>query len=372
MEDTLEAAGLTAEGFAQAARERRLPQLGSAKRLYAAFFETGSFSPESVGLGPAESALWRAAFHTGLLEVVGTSEEQGEFGATVKSALRTRDGSVIETVLVPMPRSRVSESEPRDTLCISSQAGCRMACAFCETGRHGFRRNLTAGEIVSQVLAARAVLGRRPRNIVFMGMGEPLDNFEEVSRALQVLADRCGLRYAQERITVCTCGPPGGIPRLASLGWKRLNLSVSLNAGDDGTRDRLMPVNRNGGLALLAGELAAYPLRRNFVLGINHCLVPGLNGSPEDADRIAAFCARFPRVLVNVIPYNPGISPIAAAPDEQAVAAFVERLGAAGLHVRRRATKGRSIMAGCGQLGAAIPAAAPVRAACARRTGTCP
>ena len=215
----------------------------------------------------------------------------------------------------------------------------------------GLLRNLTAAEIVAQVVTARVELGWAVRNIVFMGMGEALDNVDHVIQAIRVLTDQHGLHYSFERLTVCTSGHAEGIARLAAQGWKRLNLSISLNGADDATRSRIMPVNRRTPLAELQRLLAAYPQRRNFTLGVNWCLIPGSNDRPEDAANIAAFCAPLGRVLVNVIPYNPGSAPIARAPSEDEVIAFIDALRNNGLAVRRRITKGRTIMAACGQLG---------------------
>jgi 23S rRNA (adenine2503-C2)-methyltransferase len=150
---------------------------------------------------------------------------------------------------------------------------------------------------------------------------------------------------------VCTSGHAEGLARLAALGWKRLNLSISLNAATDAQRDRVMPVNRKTPLAELQRLLAAYPQRRNFVLGVNYCLMPGLNDARADAANVAAFCRPLGRVIVNLIPYNPGNVPLTRAPSEDEVVRFVGWLREDGLAVRRRITKGRSIMAACGQLG---------------------
>jgi 23S rRNA (adenine2503-C2)-methyltransferase len=226
-----------------------------------------------------------------------------------------------------------------------------MGCTFCETGRKGLARNLTAAEIVAEVVTARTLLGWDCRNLVFMGMGEPLDNFLEVAQAVAVLADHRGFAYAAERITVCTCGPAGGVTRLAELGLGRLNLSISLNAGEDEARDRLMPVNRGYGLSALAAELRSFPRRRNFVLGVNYCLIPGHNDSQNDAWRAATWCRGLSRTLLNLIPYNPGTRPLSRAPTPEETARFAGWLEQGGMHVRCRAAKGSSIMAGCGQLG---------------------
>jgi 23S rRNA (adenine2503-C2)-methyltransferase len=240
---------------------------------------------------------------------------------------------------------------PRSTLCISSQVGCRLGCAFCETGRGGLARNLAAAEIVAQVVTARSALGWDCRNVVFMGMGEPLDNFDEVAGALRVLTDQRGLRYPAERLTVCTAGDADGIRKLHALGLRRMNLSISLNAADESLRARLMPIARRTGLTELAAALSAYPHRRTFVLGVNYCLLPRVNDAREDAHRVATWCAQVGRVYVNLIPYNPGTRPLCPAPTPAETDRFLAWLREEGLEAGLRSARGDSIMAGCGQLG---------------------
>ncbi|MCX7025141.1 MAG: 23S rRNA (adenine(2503)-C(2))-methyltransferase RlmN [Spirochaetes bacterium] len=342
--DSLDILGLDFKTFAEATALPR-GQLPRLRNLYAAAFREGRFEPgDFLDSRAAESLRARCSYALPLL--VRAIEEPGAFGTTTKAALALPGGQV-ECVRIPSSGGDGS----RSTICVSSQLGCAMGCAFCETGRGGFIRDLAAAEIVAQVVATRLLLGWNCRNVVFMGMGEPLANFDALAGSLRVLLDPNGLAFAQERITVCTSGLVDGIVRLKALGLRRLNLSISLNATDDASRTRLMPVNAASGIAGLANALAAYPDRRNFVLGVNYCLLPGINDSPGDAIRIADFCARVGRSLVNVIPYNPGSSPIVRAPTDDEVDRFIARLSDAGVSVRRRATRGRSIMAGCGQLG---------------------
>jgi 23S rRNA (adenine2503-C2)-methyltransferase len=291
----------------------------------------------------ASRAAWQQHFQLDLLRVVRVVSEETELGTTAKAILATNDGFEIECVRIPMGET--------ETLCLSSQVGCRMGCNFCETGRMGLLRNLTAAEIVAEVLTVITQLGWKPRNLVFMGMGEALDNADQVIQALRVLTDRRGLHFSHERLTVCTSGHAEGIARFASLGWKRLNLAISLNAATDEQRSRIMPVNRRTPLAELQRILAAYPQRRNFTLCVNYCLMPGINDAREDARHIAEFCKPIGRVLVNLIPYNPGNAPLTRAPREDEVMSFIAWLREEDIPVRRRITKGRSIMAACGQLG---------------------
>jgi 23S rRNA (adenine2503-C2)-methyltransferase len=315
---------------------------GVARAVHAAAVRSGTFAPEQLGLSPRAAAAWRALAQLHLPEVAAEHREVTEHGAVHKRVLRLADGETIESVHLPMGRGRSS-------LCVSTQVGCARGCTFCETGLRGLRRNLTAGEITAQVVLQHRQ--QRPHTIVFQGMGEPLDNLPGLLGALAVLTDRCGLGYAQEDLTVCTVGHVPGIDALRELGWKRLNLSLSLTCANDAGRARLMPHSVRYPLAAIQQALVGYRQRRNLALGIHWCLLPGSNDTPQDAAQIAAFCRPLGRVLVHVIPYNPGSQAIAAAPTDAQVTAFVGELRARGLPVRRRQTKGRSVMAACGQLG---------------------
>ena len=170
-------------------------------------------------------------------------------------------------------------------------------------------------------------------------------------QALHVLTDPRGFAFAQEKITVCTVGLVDGIERLAALGMKRLGLSLSLNAGGQRLRERLMPAGMTNSLADLQRVLAAYPQRKNFILALNYCLLPGINDTEADAREVAEFAAGLGRTVVNLIPYNPGTAPLAPAPQPDEIDAFLSLLRTFGLDARLRGTKGRSIMAACGQLG---------------------
>ena len=344
--------GLTRQEFIDHARSVLPIGAGVAPELYRHLFITGALAFDRLGTQVPESnqKIWRQAFSTELLEPRRVVEEPLELGTTAKAIFATHDNYEVETVLIPM-RYADDGTVTAYTQCLSSQVGCRMGCTFCETGRMGLIRNLTAAEIVNQVVTARVRLGWQAKNLVFMGMGEALDNWDELHQALLVLTDRSAFGFGQDAITICTSGHAEGIRKLMVLGWKRLNLSISLNSAEDRARSRMMPVNRSTGLAELQALLMSYRQRRNFVLGVNYCLIPGLNDSREDASRIAAFCAPLGRCMVNLIPYNPGSAPIARAPGEDEITGFIGWLREDGVSVRRRVTKGRSIMAACGQLG---------------------
>lgn len=266
-----------------------------------------------------------------------------------------------ESVIIPM---RGRRGERWHTLCVSSQVGCRMGCAFCETARMGLVRDLTADEIVAQFLVARALMtaGDAPparqyryflsgiHDIVFMGMGEPLDNFDAVTQAIRVLSEPNGVAFPHAQITVSTAGRVDGLRRLAGLGWPNLRIAVSLNAPDDALRRDLMPVNRAMPLAALRRALDEYPLARKGWFMVEYVLLRGVNDAPAHARAVAEWC-RGLRCVVNLIPYNPQRDAGFAAPDDATVARFAAELRRAGTFVRRRQTKGRDLLGACGQLG---------------------
>ena len=267
-------------------------------------------------------------------------------GDLTKFVQRTHDGLETETVIVPMR----GKDRSWKTLCVSSQIGCAMGCVFCETGQLGFIRNLTAAEIVGQLLAARRLFGGNIRNVVFMGMGEPLDNFDAVAQAVRVLSESSGPAIAKGRIAISTVGRVNGIRRLAALGWRRINLAVSLNAPNDEVRSRIMPINRVEPMRALRRALLEFPLRRCGAIMIEYVLIPGVNDAREHAGELADYL-RGIRCCVNVIPYNPRHDSPWEAPTEKSVVQFLDWLTRAGQYCKRRVTKGRDHMAACGQLG---------------------
>ena len=339
--------GLTSEEMSAEARRRLDRGAGVADQIYAEAHRNGRFAPDAHGLRPDAAERWRAEFQFALPRIVRRVEEEHPAypgSRTTKLVLATNDDLEIESVLIPM-------GPDKHTLCVSSQIGCKRACRFCETGRMGFLRDLRPEEIVGQVVLARTEVGASVTNIVFMGMGEALDNAESVLQALRVLNDNKGMAYGQQKITVCTVGNPKGLARLAELGWKRINISVSLNTAVDAQRDALMPINRTYPLPVLQDALIEHPRRKGFVYAVNYCLMPGINDQPNDAVAVARFVQPLGRTLVNVIPYNPGTEPLTRAPTDDEVDRFMGWLVDAGVAVRRRTTKGRSVMAACGQLG---------------------
>jgi 23S rRNA (adenine2503-C2)-methyltransferase len=261
----------------------------------------------------------------------------------VKLVFGLADGLRVETVVIPMAN--------HSTVCISSQVGCAMGCRFCRTGRMGLLRNLTAAEIVAQVYTVKVLMGAAVRNVVFMGMGEPLDNFHNVVQAIGVLSDQRGLDIALRHITLSTVGLPRGIQRLAALGWPQLKLAVSLNAPDNRLRDRLMPVNRRHPMERLKEALSQYPLARGNAIFMEYVLIKGVNDDPRFAAALAAFFQGLD-VKLNLIAYNPSDGSPFEAPAEGDLERFHRALIDQRVFVRRRSSKGAGILAACGQLGA--------------------
>ncbi len=277
-----------------------------------------------------------------LLLSAGRLVKQVTEDGVVKFVTRLADDLEIESVVIPMFK--------RHTLCVSSQVGCRMGCRFCRTGRMGLLRNLTAAEIVGQVYTARHRLGVDIRNVVFMGMGEPLDNLDNVLQAIRVLADQRGMDIARRHITVSTAGLTGGIDRLAGASDTPVNLAVSLNAPTDAIRSAIMPINRSNPMAALRASLLGYPLARKAAIFMAYVLIQGLNDRPEHARALARFLSPL-RVKLNLIPYNPEPGSELSPPSAEAYERFHAWLVAEKVFVRRRTEKGGGIMAACGQLG---------------------
>lgn len=324
---------------------------------------------------------------------------QVSIDGTRKMRLRTRDDRVIETVLIPdadartMERARVNPLDPatrairidRDqdegddgdpysdeadevgakklTQCVSSQVGCAIDCDFCATAKLGFGRHLTVSEIVSQIYQAERLLGSLPAddpthraggervtNLVFMGMGEPLHNYDNVVRALRVLLHPLGRNFSRRRITVSTSGL---VPQIERLGQEGLgvNLAISLNGTLDAQRERIMPINKKYPLETLLGALRRYPLERRQRITMEYVLLAGVNDSIEDARRLPGLLRGIPHKL-NLIPWNPHEHSPYQRPEWNRVRAFQAEAQRLGLSVYIRKTRGVDIDAACGQLAA--------------------
>lgn len=310
--------------------------------LYRAFYGEADFNPGRLPAFSAAPRLLDEVRRDLAVQLPVIASRQCDEGVT-KLAFRLADGLIVETVVIPMANHA--------TVCISSQVGCRMGCKFCETGRMGLKRNLTTAEIVAQVYYVRCKLGLDVRNIVFMGMGEPLDNFDPVVQAIRVIEDQRGLNIARRRITISTAGLVAGIDALADLQWPQLKLAVSLNASDDTVRNKIMPVNRSFDMAALKQSLQRYPLARGNVLLMEYVLIRGVNDRPGHATALAGYLKDLPPTRLNLIIYNPRRQSPYETPDLTAVDRFHQELVDHNVFVRIRKSKGAAIRAACGQLG---------------------
>ena len=261
---------------------------------------------------------------------------------TEKFLLRLADGKQIESVFIP--------DTPSMTFCISTQVGCAMACAFCLTGKMGLVRNLTAGEIVGQVrvLAHAVDLRDKAFNIVLMGMGEPLHNYDATMKALRILADEHGFALPPRRVTLSTVGVLPALERLAAEPLMP-NLAISLHAPTDAVRGALVPLNKKYGVAEVIAACKRFPVRKRSRITFEYVLLAGVNDSPEDARRLAKLLAGV-KSKVNVIPLNaaPGIP--FERPSDEAIDRFAKVLSERGATVSVRKSRGRDIRAACGQL----------------------
>ena len=337
---------LTCTGLADEMMRRYGRGLYHAAALYREILQKGhtdfAGAPEFVR-SPALAARISEDMHLPDCTIIRRQEADG----VVKFAVSLFDGHVIESVIIP--------AKGRTTLCVSSQVGCRMGCRFCATGGMGFVRNLLAEEITWQLYAARFLLARSIDNIVFMGMGEPLDNVGNVVEAVYVINDQRGFDIPLSRICISTAGHVDGIRKLRQVGLPRLRLAVSINAADDALRSRLMPIDQKYPLEMLRAELEAFPLGRDGVIFIEYVLMAGINDAREDAKRLARYLNGLP-VRINLIAANGGHSAAYAAPSPEQIGRFEKWLTEEGLFVRLRHSRGQNIMAACGQLGASLRA----------------
>jgi 23S rRNA (adenine2503-C2)-methyltransferase len=291
-------------------------------------------------MGNLPKALKESLSETHTPEPVKVLRESGDPGGTRKWLAGLDDGESIETVLIP--------ARDRHTVCVSTQAGCRMGCAFCASAKGGFARNLSAGEIVAQVQVAAAALGRRPDNVVYMGMGEPFDNYDEGLRSVRILNHPDGLNIGARRITISTCGVIPGIRRLAEEGLQ-VELSVSLHAANPELRKQLMPVENKYPMDELLAECAAYTAATKRHITFEYTLVKGWNDSLEAAQELAGRLRRFP-CRVNLIPLSPVDEFDGEAPARAAMEAFLRTLEKRGVEGTLRDSKGKNVNAACGQL----------------------
>lgn len=357
---------LEATGMRMATCERT-----AARALRVAFRDDDGGAWDEETLSKAGIGAWARPTLLGLSPAprLELAEKAPSADGTIRLLFRTVDGALVESVIIPTADGRRTA---RTTLCISSQVGCARACTFCETGRHGYSRQLSAGEIVDQVrLAARICVADAPTdlrtspgpqerrgaasehssnrpitNIVFMGMGEPFDNLREVLRAVSLLSDDVAFAYPASRITVSTVGVADKFS--AFYASTKAELAISIHAPDDARRTAIMPINERFDLLTLRDALLkAKPANRRVLF--QYVLFAGFNDSEADADLLAEYVAPV-RCRVNLIPANPGPAPQLVAPAAGRVDAFVARLNGHGVTTLLRRPRGRDVGGACGQL----------------------
>lgn len=272
----------------------------------------------------------------------------GSADTTRKFLLKLQDGRYVETVLIPANPALYGGKSDRRTLCVSSQVGCAYDCKFCASGLAGFTRNLTAAEIVEQIVQVEAHTGERVDNLVFMGMGEPLANFSNLVKAIEILNAEWGIGIGARHMTVSTSGLAPQIQKLADFPLQ-IRLAISLHGASDPVRDQIMPVNRKYPLAELFEALEAWNAKRKQFLTFEFILIEDVNDSLDQA-RLLAKRARSVNAKVNLIPYNTVDGLPWKRPSEQRQEAFLEVLTSAGVTATLRREKGHDIAAACGQL----------------------
>jgi 23S rRNA (adenine2503-C2)-methyltransferase len=321
---------------------RALGFSGDATHLYSRIFRPRMWRGEQPVLGRAAAVLeGRLDFTLPLI-----AHQQSSSDGSTKVLLTLGDGARVEAV--HMPRA---VKNPRVTLCISSQVGCAMGCTFCATGAMGLVRNLSAAEIVGQVMVLMHALGpQRPQDVslVFMGMGEPLHNLDAVTRAITVMCDPAGLGLSSSRMTVSTSGLVPAIDQLATFRPRPL-LALSLNATTDVARARTMPVARKWNLAALREALVRWTQASREKVTVEYVLLAGQNDADADADRLASWVSDFHHNL-NVIPFNAYPGAVFRESAQERAAAFVKRLYERGCRVTVRRTRGRDVLGACGTL----------------------
>ena len=281
---------------------------------------------------------------TALPEIMDSSLEYDSNGRSIKYLLRLKDGEAVESVF--MDRGK------RKTLCVSSQVGCKMQCVFCTTGNFGFKRNLTSGEILAQLLVVKNKTGDKISNVVFMGMGEPLDNFGEVKKALDIISDVNFIGIAPRRITISTCGIMNRLSEILNGSKYRYKIAISLNAVTNSLRDQLMPVNKKFPIESIVETVNRTKPSIHNKITIEYILIKDINDHTEDAKGLIKLFS--PRtVKFNIIPFNmseidPDIN--YERSDDKTANEFKNKLIKAGFTVTLRHSRAQSINGGCGQL----------------------
>jgi 23S rRNA (adenine2503-C2)-methyltransferase len=288
-------------------------------------------------LSPELQKKLTSSFYIGELEL---AERFISNDGTQKFLFKLEDGNFIETVLI--------KATGRETVCVSTQAGCKFACRFCASGKKGFIRNLKPAEITGQVIFLKNKLNFHVTNVVFMGMGEPLDNYLNTVKAIRIINDEKCLNIAARRITVSTCGITPQIKKLINLKLQ-INLSISLHATNEKLRSRLMPVNKKYPLKGLLAEVENYFKATNRKITLEYILIKAVNDSKKDAENLAAIAHRL-RATINLIRYHEIAGQNFRAPDKEGVDKFMKYLRELNANVTLRVSKGTDISGACGQL----------------------
>ena len=312
------------------------------QQLYQWVFSKGARSLDEMSNLPKSlrNTLTAEGYSVGRAKLGRVSES---VDGTRKLPVHLDDGAVVESVLIPM-------GDRKFTQCVSSQVGCALDCKFCYTGTLGLSRHLSPGEIIDQVILGRSALPKDARitHLVYMGMGEPLHNFNGVVSSIERICDPGGLGFSHRKVTVSTSGL---IPEIKKLGETApVNLAISLNASNDEVRSRIMPVNRRYDLGKLIAALKEYPLPPRRKMTMEYVLLGGVNDSREHAFELVRLLRGLP-VRINLIPWNPFAGPGFDRPTDERVREFQEILVRQRYTVTIRTTKGLDIDAACGQLG---------------------
>lgn len=348
-----------------------LQQLGEkpfrAEQIFRWIHERGVVDPEQMT--DLSKPLRQRLIDDGFAPPAKVVDVHAAADGTRKLVLELSQGARVECVIIPMtdladdadasaaPEDDEDDEPPavadktRITLCVSTQYGCAMGCVFCASGQAGLQRGLTASEIVSQVLIAKQHLtpNEELKNLVFMGMGEPLHHYDETARAIRLLTHPLARGMSPRRITVSTVGLVPGIARLGADFGGKVGLAVSLHAPNDVIRDRIMPMNRKFPIVELIGALRAYPLPQRRRITIEYTLMDGVNDAEEHARELVQLL-RGLRVKVNLIPMNPISASELRAPSGKRVAAFQRVLSESGVSCFVRTRRGDEVSAACGQL----------------------
>ncbi len=312
-----------------------------ARQLYTWIYAKSVFDfHEMTNIPKSLRKIFGDMFSTKLLEI---KEVLQSSDGSRKFVFALGDGNIIESILMP--------EKERNTLCISSQIGCRMGCKFCVTGKIGFKRNLTAAEIVNQVVTVkeylRGAVEERITNIVFMGMGEPVDNLDNVLKALTILKESIGLDFSYRRITISSVGLIDG---LKTLPLKTASIAISLNAADDETRSQIMPINRLYSVGKIVDYVRSFQGPNRIRTTFEYVIIKDINDSPEDAKKLADLLKGV-KCKINIIPYNESPYAEFKTPDKKSVAMFHDYLYGRHFTAMVRDSRGRDVAGACGQLG---------------------